>query len=162
MKNQWTVLAVVLALGPSLASGQAPCKPGPRSPTVIRPYFPVEYAYYQGDGCLPRKRTAGGVPVTVRNMIRTLDCLIPCGPRSGHGCGITCIGAGSGCLPGYSHRDIMYCPTCGSKPFACCCCVTSPSYALGGPIHHACQFDPCYEGVPTEAPLEAPGKKSQP
>jgi hypothetical protein len=81
-------------------------------------------------GCYAQDSTAGGVPLTLRNMVRTLDALIPCGPRSGHGCGITCIGAGSGCLGLSCHRDIAYCPLCGAPPFACTCycdgCIDSP------------------------------------
>jgi hypothetical protein len=50
------------------------------------------------------------VPNTLRRIGRTLDCLLPCGPRSGHGCGITCIGAGSGCMPGACGRPGIFHP----------------------------------------------------
>src|SRR5262245_464375 len=40
------------------------------------------------------------IPNTLHKIGRTLDCLLPCGPRSGHGCGLSCVGAGSGCMPG--------------------------------------------------------------
>src|SRR5436190_24211644 len=105
---------VMLALVPAVALAQAPCAAKP--PTkLIRPYFPVQYAdpyCYPGGrpqhGAYTQNSTAGGVPFTLRNVIRTLDALIPCGPRSGHGCGITCIGAGSGCLGVHCNRDIIY------------------------------------------------------
>ena len=153
MKNQRILLGVALVLTPSLAWGQAPCKCSPRSASVVLPYFPVEYATYEGEdscrGCGPQHqpgcyahRPIGGVPLTLRNMFRTLDCLIPCGPRSGHGCGITCIGAGSGCLRRHCDRDITYCPNCGAKPFSCNCCAGSPIYAPAGPVHQAGQLEP--------------------
>src|ERR1043165_8323046 len=103
MKYQTLALLAGLLLVPLTTFGQAPCKCSPRSPTVIRPYFPVDYSAYQADrcrgigrdhqlGCYAQNSTAGGVPLTIRNVIRTLDVLIPCGPRSGHGCGLYCIG----------------------------------------------------------------------
>lgn len=132
MKNGFLVLSFVSLLVPSLASAQAPCKCSPHSATIIRPYFPVEYPIYESPchgigrqqqrGAYAVNSTAGGVPFTVRNVLRTFDCLIPAGPRSGHGNGLYCIGAGSGCIKGSAHRDIIYCPYCGAPPFSCNCC----------------------------------------
>jgi hypothetical protein len=143
---------VMLAILPEVVQAQAPCVAKPPS-KIIRPYFPI---VYESPGCPPGGRyqrgayaqnsTAGGVPFTVRNFIRTLDCLIPCGPRSGHGCGITCIGAGSGCLGLHCNRDIIYCPECGAPPFMCCCCGNGTAiYAPPSVLMRACHFEPCCE-----------------
>ena len=58
-------------------------------------------------GCLPPLRCI--IPNTLRTIGRALTCLVPCGPRSGHGCGVSCIGAGSGC----SSCGIGSCGGCG-------------------------------------------------
>ena len=137
MKSKLAALVVIITLASSMAWAQKPCPCSPRSATVIRPYYPIYFPQPLGCrvgrqqlGCYAQDSTAGGVPLTLRNMVRTLDALIPCGPRSGHGCGFACIGAGSGCLGLSCHRDIAYCPLCGAPPFACTCycggCVDSP------------------------------------
>src|SRR6478672_10930541 len=99
MRCGLVVLAVVFGSLPSLAWGRGPevqagpelsaaaspavptpCKCSPRSGTIIRPYFPIPQPPVGGCrpgrgqlGCYNQKSTAGGVPLTVRNMIRTLD-----------------------------------------------------------------------------------------
>jgi hypothetical protein len=121
MKSHFLAFAIVLAGLPALAWGQAPCGCSPRSASVIRPaaygawadYQPAGYADCGGCGgcsacCDPCCRPLLCIiPNTVRKIGRTLDCLLPCGPRSGHGCGISCIGAGSGCASCTSG-----CPSC--------------------------------------------------
>ena len=167
MKSLQFLLLAAFLLAPSLVRAQAPCQCSPRSATIVRPYFPVEYPDYprcrngigrqQQRGAYAVNSTAGGVPLTVRNMIRMLDCLIPCGPRSGHGCGIACIGAGSGCLGRYCNRDITYCPFCGAPPFSCNCCGNGQArYAPPAWLTHASQFEPCYEeeAPPAEQPTK--------
>ena len=159
MKNGFIAL-VAIVLAPTLAHAQKPCECSPRSATVIRPYFPVEYAGPGGCrvgreqlGAYAQNSTAGGVPFTVRNMIRTLDCLFPCGPRSGHGCGIACIGAGSGCLGRYCNRDIIYCPYCGAPPFSCNCCGNGCAiYAPPNFFTRASQCEFACEEVPAPQP----------
>lgn len=129
MKSQFVALAFVLAGLPALAWGQAPCGCSPRSGSVIRPAAYGAWADYQpaghqdGCGCSSCTSCAPAccdpccrpllciIPNTIRKIGRTLDCLLPCGPRSGHGCGITCIGAGSGCS---SISCSGGCPSCSS------------------------------------------------
>lgn len=166
MKNGFLVLLLALVLAPSLVSAQAPCKCSPRTPTKIHPYFPVEYPQYQQPchgpgrqqqrGAYAVNSTAGGVPFTVRNVIRTLDCLIPVGPRSGHGSGLYCIGAGSGCIKGAAHRDIIYCPHCGAPPFTCNCCGNGKAvYAPPATLLRGHYCEPAYaEDEMFEAPSD--------
>jgi hypothetical protein len=167
MKNVLLVLILASLLAPSLALAQAPCKCSPRSGTIIRPYFPVEYPIYETPchgvgrqhqrGPYAVNSTPGGVPFTVRNVLRTLDCLIPAGPRSGHGSGLYCIGAGSGCIKGAAHRDIIYCPYCGAPPFSCNCCGNGKAvYAPPAPVLRSQYCEPAYaEDELLAAPSEA-------
>ena len=118
----WKISLFVLAASmfvADFASAQCGCTSGSR--TVIRkPASELLWADYEapcGVGCGSRLGCGGGcggcgcrtgnqgclpplrciVPNTLRTIGRALTCLVPCGPRSGHGCGISCIGAGSGC-----------------------------------------------------------------
>ena len=129
MKSHFVALAIVFAGLPALAWGQAPCGCSPRSGSVVRPAAYGAWAEYQpaghydGGGCNSCGSCAPAccdpccrpllciIPNTIRKIGRTLDCLLPCGPRSGHGCGITCIGAGSGCS---SISCSGGCPSCSS------------------------------------------------
>jgi hypothetical protein len=126
MKSQFLAFTVVLAGLPALVWGQAPCGCSPRSGSVIRPAAYGAWAdyetggYHDGGGCASAccdpccRPLLCIIPNTIRKIGRTLDCLLPCGPRSGHGCGITCIGAGSGCA---SVSCSGGCPSCsGSVP----------------------------------------------
>jgi hypothetical protein len=174
MKSGLIAIALACCLAPSLAWGQAPCKCSPRSATIIRPYFPIEYPEYEppchGIGRQQQRwpytvnSTAGGVPISFRNAIRRLDCLIPAGPRSGHGAGITCFGAGSGCIKGAAHRDMIYCPYCGAPPFHCNCCGNGKAiYAPPATLMHASHCEPAYfEEQPIEEPQAAPKAAQRP
>ena len=152
--NSLVASIAMLALAPAVALAQPPCAAKP--PTkIIRPYFPVDYGpnCYPGGkpqhGAYAQNSTAGGVPFTLRNVIRTFDAIIPCGPRSGHGCGFCCIGAGSGCMGVHCNRDIMYCPQCGAPPFSCNCYGNCQAvYAPPGVLLRASQC--CYDQVPAE------------
>lgn len=170
MKSGMLVLTVACFLVPSLAAAQAPCKCSPHSATIIRPYFPIEYPVYPECHRFGRQHqrwpytvnsTAGGVPLTVRNMLRTLDCLIPAGPRSGHGNGLYCIGAGSGCIKGSSHRDIIFCPYCGAPPFSCNCCGNAKAiYASPAPCLRTYEYEAVYEEeLPSVEPQPAPNSR---
>ncbi len=107
-------IAAVLILLPSLASAQCACGGGGGGNSVMHSRPPADLLWSDYDapgghgcgprcggcrvgnqGCLPPLRCV--IPATARVIGRTFDFLLPCGPRSGHGCGISCIGAGSGC-----------------------------------------------------------------
>ncbi len=170
MRSKLIALATAIFLVPTLVLAQKPCPCSPRSATIIRPYFPVEYsadgncrAGRQQLGAYAQNSTAGGVPLTVRNFVRTLDCLVPCGPRSGHGCGITCYGAGSGCLGKHCNRDIIYCPECGAPPFSCNCCGNGCAiYAPASIFVRASQCQPVYDQECADGPLPPASKISRP
>lgn len=116
MKARMLVAAMVLAALPAMAHAQT------RSPSVIRPAAAELWADYghtpDCGGCGSCRRCCDPcctpllciVPNTLRRIGRTLDCLLPCGPRSGHGCGISCIGAGSGCMHGVCGRPGIFHP----------------------------------------------------
>jgi hypothetical protein len=117
------IAAAVLAAIPALAHAQVSCSSCAtgRSASVIRPASAELWAGYQhpdcgGCGICPRccdpccTPLLCVVPNTLRRIGRTLDCLLPCGPRSGHGCGISCIGAGSGCMAGACGRPGIFHP----------------------------------------------------
>lgn len=132
MKSNFVALAIVLAGIPALAWGQAPCGCSPRSASVIRQASHEVWSDYQpvggpvqhgGCGCAEAVSCCRParcqpllciIPNTVRKIGRTLDCLLPCGPRSGHGCGISCIGAGSGCMGISCCRGVGHHPSCTS------------------------------------------------
>lgn len=123
MKARMLAVALVLAALPALAHGQHSCAGcTAKGPSVIRPASAELWADYQQapdcGGCGSCRRCCDPcctpllciVPNTLRRIGRTLDCLLPCGPRSGHGCGLSCIGAGSGCMPGVCGRPGIFHP----------------------------------------------------
>ncbi len=117
-KLTWALM-LLASVVPTVTWAQAPCACSPRSASVIRPASHELWADYDMGGgqayggcnscrnygncgpglfCNPcRPPLACIIPNTLRKIGRSLDCLLPCGPRSGHGCGLSCIGAGSGC-----------------------------------------------------------------
>ena len=115
---------VVLLAVPAIAHGQTSCAKCAHG-SVIRPASAELWAGYEQapdcGGCGHCRRCCDPcctpllcvVPNTLRRIGCALDCLLPCGPRSGHGCGISCIGAGSGCLGGCGRPGIFH-------PNKCC------------------------------------------
>jgi hypothetical protein len=116
------VAAAVIVTMPALAQAQVSCASCGHGHSVIRPASAELWAGYEQSpdcgGCGHCRRCCDPcctpllcvVPNTLRRIGRALDCLLPCGPRSGHGCGISCIGAGSGCTPGACGRPGIFCP----------------------------------------------------
>jgi len=116
--------AALVATIPALARAEVSCSEcaTAHKPSVIRPASAELWAGYEQHpdcgGCGICRRCCDPcctpllcvVPNTLRRIGRTLDCLLPCGPRSGHGCGICCIGAGSGCMPGACGRPGIFHP----------------------------------------------------
>lgn len=125
MNARMLVAAMVLVSLPALSHAQTSCSScaSARSHSVIRPASAELWAGYEQvdcGGCGMCRRCCDPcctpllcvVPNTLRRVGRALDCLLPCGPRSGHGCGISCIGAGSGCMPGCCGRPGIFHPKC--------------------------------------------------
>ncbi|HUE69912.1 MAG TPA: hypothetical protein VMP01_03400 [Pirellulaceae bacterium] len=124
MNARLIVVAAVLLSLPGLVQAQVSCSKCSHS-SVIRPASADLWAGYEQapdcGGCGICRRCCDPcctpllcvVPNTLRRIGRTLDCLLPCGPRSGHGCGISCIGAGSGCMGGCGRPGIFH-------PNKCC------------------------------------------
>ncbi len=120
------VVAAVLIAMPVLAQAQVqgPCAKCAHG-SVIRPASAELWSGYEQapdcGGCGICRRCCDPcctpllcvIPNTLRRIGRTLDCLLPCGPCSGHGCGISCIGAGSGCMGGCGRPGIFH-------PNKCC------------------------------------------
>ena len=113
--------AVALVTVPALTQAQVSCNDcaAGRSASVVRPASAELWSGYEHPdcgGCGICRRCCDPcctpllcvVPNTLRRIGRTLDCLLPCGPRSGHGCGLGCIGAGSGCMPGACCRPGIF------------------------------------------------------
>lgn len=123
MKARMTLIAAALVCLSAPANAQMPCScaTAARSHSVIRPASAELWEDYgkhpDCGGCGTCRRCCDPcctplvcvIPNTLRKIGRTLDCLLPCGPRSGHGCGLSCIGAGSGCMPGYCGRPGILC-----------------------------------------------------
>jgi hypothetical protein len=112
----------VLSMIPAWAQAEVSCDScTARAPSVIRPASTDLWAGYEHPdcgGCGHCRRCCDPcctpllcvVPNTLRRIGRALDCLLPCGPHSGHGCGISCIGAGSGCMHGACGRPGIFHP----------------------------------------------------
>lgn len=124
--NLWILAGTLLIAGSLATSASAQCSScDHRSPSIIRPtnqelwtdYRPPVGSGPAWDTCGPDPCGNCGfcrqccpsllsvVPRALRTVARTFSCIAPCGPRSGHGCGISCIGAGSGCTPGYCRNS---------------------------------------------------------
>lgn len=142
MKARMLLAAVLLSALPALANAQVGCSncSHGRSPSVVRPASAELWAGYETHdcgGCGSCRRCCDPcctpllcvVPNTLRRVGRALDCLLPCGPRSGHGCGISCIGAGSGCMGGCG-RPGIFSPSCCDMG---CGEIAPPMYR--GPAH---------------------------
>ncbi len=122
MNARMLVVATVLLAMPALAQAQVSCSSCAHGRSVIRPASAELWAGYEQTpdcgGCGSCRRCCDPcctpllciVPNTLRRVGRALDCLLPCGPRSGHGCGISCIGAGSGCMSGACGRPGIFHP----------------------------------------------------
>lgn len=180
-------IAAVLMLLPSLASAQCACGGGGKSVMHARPAADLLWSDYEApcgqscgprcggcrvgnQGCLPPLRCV--IPATARVIGRTFDFLLPCGPRSGHGCGVSCIGAGSGCSscgigscgPVFPRlRNIC------NKPGLSGCSTCGGDYGgemIGEPTYHHQQHETLTPPTPTPAApmpaVPAQARRSQP
>lgn len=168
-------IAALFVLLPSVVSAQCASCGGGKTVLHPRPAHDLLWADYNeapcgsgcggcrtgNQGCLPPLRCV--IPATARLIGRTFDFLIPCGPRSGHGCGVSCIGAGSGCskcglggcgpmLPRWRNichkQGVGGCSTCGGG---------------GGYVDGEMIGEPTYqETLPSPGPVPTPAGNVEP
>lgn len=170
-------IALLLVLLPSIVSAQCTSCGGGKSVIHARPANDLLWSDYDApcgsrcggcrtgnQGCLPPLRCV--IPATARVIGRTFDFLIPCGPRSGHGCGLSCIGAGSGCsscglggcgpmLPRW--RNICYKQGLGG----CSTCGGDGGYVDGEMIGEPTYHHPQHEVLPSPGPVPTPAAPSE-